>query len=1157
MTFRHKLAHRLALLRDRSILVAVAGLAFLWVASCEKPLSVTEPNPSVAQLVVSPKVVTLQENQMQDFTAVGFTTTGDTAEIGVTWSATGGTIDTSSNGKRHFGHYKNGSCGTFKIVASSHPGDKRDTATVTVSCPVPVPVASVTVSPPSASVPAGQTVQLTATPKDANGIPLSGRAITWLSDNTTVASVSPSGLVTGNVAGSATITASSEGQSGSASVTVTTTTVPVASVTVSPPSPSVPVGQTVQLTATPRDANGNALSGRTIIWLSDNTTVASVSPSGLVTANAAGSATITATSEGQSGTSVVTVPASPPPGCTTSTPAWLNSAFTTQTGAFTAQFDATPNGPSIDGVTGLSAGAAAGYTDLAVGVRFNVAGQIDARNGAAYAAASTVGYTAGTSYRFRLVVDISTHTYSAYVTPAGSAEVTIGTGFAFRTEQSAVTQLANWAASSDSGTHTICNFAVTSSTPPVPVVSVTVTPASANVPAGQTVQLTATPRDANGNALSGRTITWLSDNTTVATVSTSGLVTANVAGSAMITATSEGQSGSASITVTTVPVATVTVSPSPASLAVGQTLQLSATPRDGSGNPLSGRVVTWSSDNTTVATVNSSTGLVTAGALGSATITATSEGKSGTSVVTVTDVPVATVTVSPSPASVVAGQTVQLTATPKDANGNPLTGRVVTWSSSNTSVATVNGSGLVSGVVAGSATITATSEGRSGTSAITVTPVPVASVTVSPSPASVNEGRTVQLTATPKDANGNPLSGRTIAWSSSNTAVATVSPSGLVTGKVAGSATITATSEGQSGTSAITVVHVPVASVTVSPSPASVQVGQTAQLTATPKDASGNPLTGRVVTWASNNTSVATVNGSGLVSGVTAGSATITATSEGQSGSASITVTASTGGSQFGHVFIVTEENTDYVDVIGSSSMPYLNGLAQQYGLATQYYANTHPSIGNYFELSTGQIISNNDGFSTVQNVPNVVRSLLAAGKTWKSYAESIPNACYLGGDTGNYARKHNIFPLLSDVANDPVQACNNVPFTQFATDLANGTLPHFSNIVPNLCNDAHDCSLSTADTWLKNNIDPLIKSAMFQQDGLLIIVFDESGGDNTNGGGRVVWVAVSPKSKRGYQSTTLYQHQSTLRLILKGLGVNVFPGAAASAPDMSEFFTP
>jgi hypothetical protein len=98
---------------------------------------------------------------------------------------------------------------------------------------------------------------------------------------------------------------------------------------------------------------------------------------------------------------------------------------------------------------------------------------------------------------------------------------------------------------------------------------------------------------------------------------------------------------------------------------------------------------------------------------------------------------------------------------------------------------------------------------------------------------------------------------------------------------------------------------------------------------------------------------------------------------------------------------------------------------------------------------------------------------------------------------------------------------------------------------------------LGTADSWLQTNIAPLIASPVFQQDGLLIIVFDESGGDNTLGGGRVFWTAISPKSKRGYQSTTTYQHQSTLRLILKGLGVTVYPGDAATAPDMSEFFTP
>src|SRR2546430_14679703 len=186
--------------------------------------------------------------------------------------------------------------------------------------------------------------------------------------------------------------------------------------------------------------------------------------------------------------------------------------------------------------------------------------------------------------------------------------------------------------------------------------------------------------------------------------------------------------------------------------------------------------------------------------------------------------------------------------------------------------------------------------------------------------------------------------------------------------------------------------------------------------------------------------------------------------------------------------------------------MPYLNHLAQQYGLATQYYADTHPSIGNYFMLATGQIITNDDSYSTVVTVDNVVRELVAAGKTWKSYAEDLPSVGYTGPDVGNYARKHNVFALLSDVVNDATQACNNVPFTQFATDLANGTLPAFSNIVPNLCNDAHDCSLSTADSWLQTNIAPLLASPVFQQDGLLIITFDEAGGDNTLGGGQGYW---------------------------------------------------
>src|SRR6266581_1540670 len=294
------------------------------------------------------------------FTAVGMTTTGDTAQIGVTWSVTGGTIDTSPSGKRHYGHYKNANCGTFQVAATSHPGSKTDTANVTVTCPGS-PVASGSVAPPSATVPMGQKVQLTATPKDANGTALTGRTVTWSSSNTAVANVDGSGIVTAAAAGSATITATSEGQSGTSSITVTSAAankfvigdrvqttdvtnirsapalsgslvgtqaagaqgtviggpvldaagdqairwqidfdqgadgwaaeayltkavavVPVSSVTVSPASTTLQVGQTVQLTATPKDANGNPLTGRTVTWSSSNPSVASVDGSGRV-----------------------------------------------------------------------------------------------------------------------------------------------------------------------------------------------------------------------------------------------------------------------------------------------------------------------------------------------------------------------------------------------------------------------------------------------------------------------------------------------------------------------------------------------------------------------------------------------------------------------------------------------------------------------------------------------------------------------------------------------------------------------------------------------------------------------------------------------------------------------------------------------------------
>src|SRR5205085_1681139 len=193
---------------------------------------------------------------------------------------------------------------------------------------------------------------------------------------------------------------------------------------------------------------------------------------------------------------------------------------------------------------------------------------------------------------------------------------------------------------------------------------------------------------------------------------------------------------------------------------------------------------------------------------------------------------VASVDVSPATASLTPGQTIQLTATPKDPAGNPLSGRAVTWASSDTGIARVSATGLVTAKALGSATITATSEGKSGTAAVTVTPIPVASVDVTPASASVVVGTTQQLTATPKDSSGNALSGRTVTWASGDENIATVDGNGLVTGKtIGGPVNITATSEGKSGSASITVTAgpVPIASVVVSPSTATIQVGATVQ----------------------------------------------------------------------------------------------------------------------------------------------------------------------------------------------------------------------------------------------------------------------------------------------------------------------------------------
>jgi len=251
-------------------------------------------------------------------------------------------------------------------------------------------------------------------------------------------------------------------------------------------------------------------------------------------------------------------------------------------------------------------------------------------------------------------------------------------------------------------------------------------------------------------------------------------------------------------------VTSVSITPSSVSVAVGDNVTVGASIQSSHCSPTP--TASWSSSNTSVATVSAS-GEVTGVATGSAIITASAAGNTATASVTVTPAPIATITLAPAPASVIVGQTVALTATARDSRGNVLTGRTITWSSSNAGVASVAQTGVVTGVAAGTATITASAEGKSATSTVTVSPAPVATVTVTLASGTLAIGQTTTATFVARSASGQVLTGRSGVWSSTNVAVGTVqSSTGQVTAISRGSASIRVNVEGVIGQATLTVI---------------------------------------------------------------------------------------------------------------------------------------------------------------------------------------------------------------------------------------------------------------------------------------------------------------------------------------------------------------
>lgn len=255
----------------------------------------------------------------------------------------------------------------------------------------------------------------------------------------------------------------------------------------------------------------------------------------------------------------------------------------------------------------------------------------------------------------------------------------------------------------------------------------------------------------------------------------------------------------------------------------------------------------------------------------------------------------------------------------------------------------------------------------------------------------------------------------------------------------------------------------------------------------------------------------------------------------------------------FDHIVIIMFENEEFGSVIGKRLMPGYNKLAREHTLLTQYYAIRHPSLPNYIALIGGDtfgIDSNcNNCFVDAPSLPDLIE---ASGRTWKTYQEDMPKPCFLG-DTLIYAQKHNPFIYFNPIRLDATRCQRSiVPMTALQADIESGSLPNFIFITPNLCNDAHDCTLDIADAWLTQLLGRLIPALdTASQSYLLVMLFEEGQGNHSccglpaEAGGRVPVVLYSPLAKNGFEDATPYTHYSLLKTIAASWGLPLLGHAA------------
>ena len=500
---------------------------------------------------------------------------------------------------------------------------------------------------------------------------------------------------------------------------------------------------------------------------------------------------------------------------------------------------------------------------------------------------------------------------------------------------------------------------------------------------------------------------------------------------------------------------------------------------------------------------------------------------------------------------------------------------------------------VISGATAASYTTPATTSSDNAAQFVVVVSNSAGSVTSNAATLTVNAGA-VAPSITTQPANQTVTVGQTATFTVVATGTAPLSyqwqkNTTAISGATAASYTTPATTSSDNGAQFVVVVSNSAGSVTSNAATLTVSAGAVAP-TITMQPANQTVTVGQTATFTVVATGTAPLSyqwqkNSTPISGATSASYTTPATTSADNGAQFVVVVSNVAGNvtsnaatltvnaigtmpQFGHVFIVIGENTGYSGSYNSSNMPYLTSLANQYGLSTNYWADTHPSIGNYEVMTAGQIFTNDDG-QTPSSLPlssdNIAAEVEKAGKTWKDYVESWNGCGAL--NSGSYIVRHDPLQYFTNI-----NKANLVCFSQFATDLANHALPNLSWLSPNGCDDAHDCGISTFDNWLQTEIGPLLASSYFQAggDGLLIITFDEDGPNCTTTtvglgcGGQVETVVISAVGKMAYKSTAGdplnynngYDHASILRTLADALRVNSSGlGAAAPRVPMADFF--